>query len=170
LRFDAKPKTPLPREGGLLRERLIDPVVGLLKRGTSPGRVSLSLAVGATIGLFPLVGTTTAMNLVAALLFRLNLVANQAGNWLVYPLQILLVIPFMKLGALFLGSAGPTFDLAELKEIFGSGIAPALEQLGGLALAAVLAWTLVSPAIAGLLFLLSYPLVKRLAKRSRLKG
>jgi len=162
-------ETPSPREGGLLRKRLIDPVIGLLKQGSSPGRVSLSLAVGATIGLFPLVGTTTAMNVVVALLFRLNLVANQAGNWLVYPLQILLVIPFMKLGTVFLGTVGPAFGLAELKEIFGSGLLPALEQLGGLALAAVLAWTLVAPATVGLLFLLSYPLVRRLAKRSQVK-
>jgi uncharacterized protein (DUF2062 family) len=67
--------------------------------GADPRKLAWSIALGLVIGINPLIGSTTLVCLGAALLFRLNLAASQLANHLVYPLEILLIIPFLRLGA-----------------------------------------------------------------------
>lgn len=55
--------------------------------------------MGLLIGLNPILGTTTLLSLAAAFVFRLNIAASQLGNHIVYPLQLLLVIPFIRAGS-----------------------------------------------------------------------
>ena len=85
------------RLANVLRTRIAEPTVQLLKQGVTPRAIAASMATGAVIGIFPVLGTTTATCLAVALLLRLNLVTIQILNWLVYPLQVLLIIPFMTL-------------------------------------------------------------------------
>jgi uncharacterized protein (DUF2062 family) len=70
----------------------------LLRQGISPAKLALSVALGCVMGVLPLLGVTTALCTVIAIPLRLNLVAIQAANWLVYPLQIALLVPFMRWG------------------------------------------------------------------------
>jgi hypothetical protein len=46
------------------------------------------------------IGTTTVLCLAVTLPFRLNLVAAQIANHAMFPLELVLVIPFLRLGAL----------------------------------------------------------------------
>jgi uncharacterized protein (DUF2062 family) len=73
--------------------------LALLRRGTSPQKLAWSLAVGLLIGINPIIGSTTVLCLAAAFLFRLNIAASQLANHLAYPLQLLLIIPFIRLGS-----------------------------------------------------------------------
>jgi uncharacterized protein (DUF2062 family) len=66
--------------------------------GASPEKLAWSLAIGLAIGINPLLGTTTVLALAAAFVFRLNVAASQLSNHIVYPLQLLLVIPFIHIG------------------------------------------------------------------------
>ncbi|MRR14574.1 DUF2062 domain-containing protein, partial [archaeon] len=72
-----------------LRTRIIDPVAGLLMQGVTPEKVSLSLALGFIVGLFPVVGTTTVFCILIAVALRLNMVAILLANWFAYPLQLI---------------------------------------------------------------------------------
>ncbi|KPA23968.1 PF09835 family protein [Leptospira interrogans] len=67
-----------------------------LKSGITPEKISLSIVIGAGMGVFPLIGTTMALCGILGVLFRLNPVAIQLANYLVYPLQIILIFPFLK--------------------------------------------------------------------------
>ena len=85
-----------------LRRRVVDPVVQLLRIGATPHQLAWSIAIGAVIGINPLLGSTTLLALAAASALRLNLVASQLGNHLMYPLELLLLPVFLRLGiALF---------------------------------------------------------------------
>lgn len=84
----------------MVYRRAILPVLALLRMGADPRRLAWSIALGLVIGINPLIGSTTLVCLGAAALFRLNLAASQLANHLVYPLEILLVIPFLRLGAI----------------------------------------------------------------------
>lgn len=77
--------------------RVALPVLALLRMGTSPQKLAWSLAVGLAIGINPVLGTTTILCVAVAFVFRLNVVASQLGNHIVYPLQLLLVIPFIRM-------------------------------------------------------------------------
>ena len=80
------------------RLRVVQPLMRLLLTGVSPEEIARALALGATIGLLPTVGTTTAVCLVLGGAMRLNQVATQMSNYLVTPIQILLILPLLRLG------------------------------------------------------------------------
>ena len=118
-----------------------------LRQGISPGRLALTLALGFAIGCIPVVGIPTVLCAALALAFRLNLPAIQAANYVVMPLQLALIMPFVRLGRWLL----PTRAAAA----FGPGARLHLPLLhfvswmGGLAGQALLAWLLVAvPAVA----------------------
>jgi uncharacterized protein (DUF2062 family) len=96
---EATPKdVAVPR--GLFYRRAVLPVLALLRMGASPERLAWSIAAGAVIGISPLLGSTTILCLTVAVVFRLNIAASQLGNHIVYPLELLLVIPFLRLGSI----------------------------------------------------------------------
>jgi hypothetical protein len=64
--------------------------------GASPEKLAWSIAVGLLIGINPILGSTSVLCLALALVFRLNVAASQIGNHIVYPLEIILVIPFIR--------------------------------------------------------------------------
>jgi uncharacterized protein (DUF2062 family) len=90
-------KPPGVRKG--LHRRLVDPIMELLRMGASPERLAWSITAGLLIGINPLFGSATILCLLVAALFRLNVAASQLGNYLVYPLQLALAIPFLQLGS-----------------------------------------------------------------------
>jgi uncharacterized protein (DUF2062 family) len=64
--------------------------------GASPERLAWSIAAGLLIGINPILGSTTILCLAFAFVFRLNVAASQLGNHIVYPLELILVIPFIR--------------------------------------------------------------------------
>ena len=100
----------------LFRRRFYDPVLGMLRYGATPERLAWSLAVGVVIGVNPLLGSTTVLALAAASLFRLNLVASQLSNHLVYPLELLFFPVFIRLGNLLFHTPGLPLSMRAIAE------------------------------------------------------
>lgn len=118
-----------------------------LLQGISPRRLALTLALGFAIGCIPLVGLPTALCAVVALLLRLNLPAIQAANYVVMPLQVVLIVPFVRLGG-WLTSAAPQPGLAPTLLLHTSPLRIA-SQMGWMAGEAMLAWLVIAiPAVA----------------------
>jgi uncharacterized protein (DUF2062 family) len=118
-----------------------------LRQGVSPRRLALTLALGFAIGCFPVVGIPTALCALLALTLRLNLPAIQAANYLVMPLQLLLIVPFVRLGGWLLASG--TNQPAKASGLFHASPINVLFGLGGLAGHAMLAWLVLAvPAVA----------------------
>ncbi|MGH7442807.1 MAG: DUF2062 domain-containing protein [bacterium] len=70
-----------------------------LRQGVSPGCLGLACALALWVGIIPSLGVTTALCAVLAFSLGLNQAAMQAVNFMVYPLQLLLLFPFFRLGA-----------------------------------------------------------------------
>ena len=102
------------KDGFFLR-RIARPIVELLRQGVTPEKMALSIALGVALGLFPVLGTTTALCALAALILRLNLPAIQIVNYFVYPLQIVLLIPFFRLGEKLFGAPRLPLSAAEIQ-------------------------------------------------------
>lgn len=141
------------------RRRLIDPLIGQLKQGATPEKLAQSMAWGSLIGVFPILGTTTALCGVAGVAFKLNHIAIQTMNWLVYPLQIALILPFLQLGNLIVGQPPLTLSIEEISAMFAEDFLTAARNLGGLALRGIAAWLVVAlPASWLITKILVYPL------------
>ena len=70
-----------------------------LSQGISPRRLALTLALGFAVGCIPVVGIPTVLCAGLALVLRLNLPAIQMANYAAMPLQLILIVPFVRLGA-----------------------------------------------------------------------
>jgi uncharacterized protein (DUF2062 family) len=130
-----------------------------LRQGISPRRLALTLALGFAIGCLPVLGITSLLCTALALALRLNLPAIQAANYLVMPLQVLLIVPFVRLGS-WLFTFGPRQSLSSITLLHTSPQA-LVSQLVSMAGLAVLAWLVTAiPAIALMTFTLT-PLLRR---------
>jgi uncharacterized protein (DUF2062 family) len=88
-----------------LYRRCVLPILALLRMGATPRTLAWSIAVGLLVGINPVIGTTTVVCLAVTFPFRLNLVAAQIANHAMFPLELALVIPFIRLGALIFRTA-----------------------------------------------------------------
>lgn len=84
--------------GNRFRHRLSGQWRLLLCQGLSPHALALGLAVGAAVGVLPTLWGTSLLCFALAWMLRLNHLATQFANFLVYPLQLSLVGPCFLLG------------------------------------------------------------------------
>ena len=82
-----------------LWERTVKPLLDLLRIGATPQTLAWSLAIGAALGVTPILGISTVTCLLVAFVFRLNVVAMQIMNHLVFPIQLALIVVFVGAGA-----------------------------------------------------------------------
>ena len=71
----------------------------LFKQGLSPKQLALSLAVSTLVSLFPVFGISSIVLTFLAIPFRLNLPIMLAFSYVGDSLKLLLLIPFIKIGA-----------------------------------------------------------------------
>jgi uncharacterized protein (DUF2062 family) len=125
-----------------------------LLQGISPRRLALTIALGFAIGCIPMVGVTTALCIAASFALRLNFPVIQAANYAVMPLQLALMVPFVRLGGRLLGFTSSR-AIASRALLHGSPTAFFL-QMSSLAGQALLAWLLIAiPAVALMTVLLT---------------
>ncbi len=93
------PSAPEPVHHTFLYRRTLLPILALLRMGASPEKLAWSIALGLVVGINPLLGSTTLVCLALAAIFRLNLAASQIANHAMYPVEVLLAIPFLTWGA-----------------------------------------------------------------------
>jgi hypothetical protein len=117
----------------------------MLKQGLSPQGLAWSLAVGAALGIIPLFGTSTLLCVGAAMAFRLNQPAMQLANYLAYPLQLLLLLPFIRLGERLFGEAHLPLSLPYLQDVLQAGVQEALRMFWTSLWHASVAWLLLVP-------------------------
>lgn len=129
----------------------------LLSSGLTPHKLALTVALGVSLGILPLLWGTTLLCAGVAFLFGLNQGGIQIVNYLAYPLQLALLVPFYRLGARLFPAATVAGD---------GGTVHSLAQLGGATIRAVAAWLVVAPEFALLLYVALLPLFKRREQRS----
>ena len=125
-----------------------------LRQGITPRRLALTLALGFAIGCFPVFGVPTVMCALLAVSLRLNLPIIQAANYLVMPLQLLLLVPFIKLGGwVFSSRQGAQLNLSTLMHLSHEELG---EQMGLYTGHALVGWLLIAlPAVAAMTAMLT---------------
>lgn len=125
-----------------------------LRMGVSPRQLALTLALGFAIGCLPVFGIPTALCAVVAVTFGLNVPAIQAANYVAMPLQLALVLPFVRLGSwMFATGSRPA-----LQKTLTHGAPIQVLQTSGHALAA---WLVVAAPMVLLLTVVLTPVLRR---------
>jgi uncharacterized protein (DUF2062 family) len=146
-----------------LQKRVVQPIMNLLTQGITPERIALSLACGIVLGIFPALGWTTLLCFAAAFAFRLNLPAIQLVNYFVYPLQLALLLPFIRAGEVVFGARRMALSLAQIAAMIHADMLNAIRVLWVATLHAVVVWAVIAGPTILLLYAALEPLVRKLA-------
>jgi uncharacterized protein (DUF2062 family) len=163
------PAEPLPEPaptGNWFRRRVVQPFLNLLKQGLAPEQLALTVALGAVIGLIPTWGATTLLAAFTALRLRLNVAALQLVGHLMSPLQLLLLLPMLRQGALLMGSEdakGLTFG--RINYLFTHDWRGALSLLWRAQVGALALWALAAVPLGLVLYFGLKPVFRRMARK-----
>lgn len=149
--------------------RVVAPIVALLTQGITPEKIALSLAFGIVLGIFPVLGSTTVLCAVAALVFGLNLPAIQLVNYLIYPMQLFLLVPFIRMGEKLFRVAPLPLSLGQILTMVRTDLPHAVATLWRTEVHAISAWLLIGPVAICLLYFLLSRALRRVAASSGLR-
>ena len=154
----------LPRTRAFFKRRLVDPILELLRQGVTPEKLAMSLAFGLGFGIFPVLGVSTILCTVVAIVLRLNLPAIQLVNYLAAPIQLALIIPFVRVGEHLLQLAPQPLSISEGFKLLASGVVHAVTVLWDAIVHAALGWIVIGPFVIYALYRLFKPLLTRAAQ------
>lgn len=143
------------------KKKTLTPIKEALNSGVSRRKIAISIALGLTIGLIPFYGITTVLLAIIAIMLRLNVIAMQAAHYLIHPIQIILIVPFLKLGSLFVKNQKVSFSVKEYIAFFKTDFWGALQELWLVNLSAIIIWGILSIP----LFFLFFKLIELSLKR-----
>jgi hypothetical protein len=134
-------------------------MIGFLRQGLTPERLSFTIALGITLGVTPILGSTVLLCTLAAVTFRLNLAAIQLVNWLVYPFQLILLIPFYRLGGWIFRTPPSELSVVHILAMIHTNLLYAIATLWTVTVHAIVAWLLLGSIATGLIYLLLLPVL-----------
>jgi uncharacterized protein (DUF2062 family) len=141
------------------------PLIAQLKQGSSPDELASSLAWGGAIALFPIMGTTTFLCVFVGHLRKLNHVALQLMNYILFPVHLAVIVPFLKLGDWVFQVRPIGYSFSVMLREFANSPLGFGQHYGGAALRACVVWMLVIPLPALLFRAAILPWLRRLSDK-----
>ncbi|WJX49475.1 hypothetical protein P8452_35907 [Trifolium repens] len=146
------------------QNKLIDPVVLVIQGGAEPKQLSFSAALGITLGVFPICGVTVLLCGIAVTLLGsfVNAPILLLANFIATPIELSLLLPFLRFGEFMTGSPHFTLTSDVLKKVLtGQASSQVLLSIAN----ALLGWLVASPFILGSLYVMFIPCFKLLVRR-----
>jgi len=146
---------------GFFKRRLIRPILDLLRQGVTPEKIALSVALGAALGVIPVLGWSTTLCAIVAIVLRLNLPGIQVVNYFVYPAQIALLVPFFRWGEKLFRAPHFPISVPQIYALFHAGVWIAVKLLWTTIWHAIVVWGIMAPVFVGLLYVILLPVLRR---------
>ncbi|KAG6578321.1 hypothetical protein SDJN03_22769, partial [Cucurbita argyrosperma subsp. sororia] len=145
-------------------QKIVDPLLQILQRGAEPKQLAFSAALGTTLGLFPICGVPVFLcGFAIAFLGPLcHAPTVMLANFVVTPIELSLVVPFLRFGEAI--SGGPRFPFTPdaLKKVFtGQASHEVLLSIAHV----LLGWLVATPFILGVGYMLFLPCFKILVRK-----
>lgn len=150
------------------QRRIVQPVLLLLKQGLTPEKLALTIALGIALGTVPVLGSTSIFCALAAAALGLNQAAIQGVNYLAYPLQLALLIPFLKLGAVLFGDHGFQITFGDIQRLISSGIISTITTLWTATMHGIVVWGIVVIPSVTILYFVLCPVLRLASARQNI--
>lgn len=144
-------------------------IKGFLKQGLDSKKLVLCLALTLYISVFPILGTITALLTLVMLQLKLNLPLAISFSYLLTPVQLLCMIPFLRLGEKLWGVEHYPLDIEKIRSSFSDGILEMLSLFSGKILLAVLGWLVIATPICLIFYIFLIQLAKMKKRKKILK-
>lgn len=160
----ASPTAPAIRES-FWKRRIVTPVLGQLQQGVTPEKLALTVALGFTLGIFPILGSTMLLCALAGLVLHLNQPVIQLVNYVAYPVQFALLIPFYRAGEMLFRQPPTSLSIPLFFERIRADFWQFLRDFGMIAVHGIVVWAIIAPALIAAIYFTTRPLLRRLAQR-----
>jgi uncharacterized protein (DUF2062 family) len=147
-----------------IKNKILIPFRILPKQGLSSENLALSFTIGIIGGSFPVIGLTSAVSLLMLIVMKQNFTIVQAMSWISAPIQLVMIIPFMRLGAIVLFKNNLSITLGHIVNAFKPGIWEGLKALGMFHLYGILGWTIVALPAGTILYFFFFTIFRHLKK------
>jgi len=117
-----------------------------------PQKLALSITVGIIIGISPLIGLTTFIVTFFIYVLKLNLVVTQLVHFLMFPLQLLFFIPFIKLGEQFFRTHYLPYSYEQFLEMIQNNPLDTILHFGMVYLEGAIIWLIFSIPMSFLIY------------------
>jgi uncharacterized protein (DUF2062 family) len=136
-------------------------IASQLTQGVTPQKIALSIALGLSLGIIPILGVTTILCAIAGVRLRLNQPIIQLANWLVYPLQLALLLIFVRIGEWITCAPHVSFSIPDMINQLHQSPGKILQGFGITVLHGVVAWLFIAPILTAIIYsVLIHPLKK----------
>ena len=152
---------------GFLSRRIVIPILDLLRQGITPEKIALSIALGIALGVTPVLGSTSILCFLAAVVFRLNVPAVQLVNYFMYPLQFALLIPFIRMGEWIFAARHASLSVAQIVNLIRADVWRAIAILWTATMHALVAWLAIGSLASLVIYLLLAPVLRKLGAALR---
>ena len=135
--------------------------VALFKQGLTPIELTQSILVAALFSIIPILGVTTILLTAFSLKRKLNLPIMIAISYLAWPLQILMIIPFINIGEYFFSVPQSHHSVEEIIASFQESFFGTLSQLSFELLCGFGGWLLTAVPFFIVIYLVSNFLISK---------
>ena len=149
------------------QERVVAVIVAQFTQGFTPQKIALTIALGLNLAVFPILGSTTLLCALVAFCLKLNQPVIQLVNWLAYPLQFMLLLGFVRIGEWVMRAPPVSFSIPELLRKFEESPTKFMHDFGLTGVHGIVAWLLIAPFVAALIYFLLLPPLEKLATRKK---
>jgi uncharacterized protein (DUF2062 family) len=165
---DAGPSPRPTDRPSFWQRRIVRPILAQLTQGVTPDKIAATLAVGTVCSLLPFLGLTSLLNFGAGLAWRMNQPILQTLNQLLGPVQLALILVYVRLGEALWGARGDPFTLGEMLRVFRDApFGDFLGRFGWAGVHAFSAWLLTAPLLAAAIYFPLRPVMHAAAARLR---
>jgi uncharacterized protein (DUF2062 family) len=146
------------------RRRLRDPIVSQLTQGATPDKLAATLAVGTACALLPFLGFTALLTLRVGLTLRMNQPILQTLNQLLGPLQLVMILVYVRTGEWIWRAHENRFSISEMLRTFrDASFGEFIQRFGWVGIHAATAWLISAPIIIIGIYYPLRPVIKKLA-------
>ena len=149
------------------RERVVGLIVAQLTQGVTPQKIALTIALGINHAMFPILGSTTLLCAAIAFWLKLNQPIIQLVNWIAYPLQFAMLLPFIRIGEWITSAPQVTFSIPQMLQKFHDAPGKFLGEFGMTGVHGIIAWLLLAPIFSALIYFTLLPPLKKLSQISK---
>jgi uncharacterized protein (DUF2062 family) len=123
-----------------IKNKILIPFKIIPRQGLSSEKLALSFTIGIVGGSFPVIGFTSLVSLLLLIALKQNFTIVQALNWIAAPIQLVMIIPFMRLGATVLFKDNLSITLGHIIKAFNPGVWEGLKTVGLFHLYGLIGW------------------------------
>lgn len=136
-------------------------ITGLFTQGLSPKKLSQSIIVSGLISTIPILGISTFLITTVALKTKLNLPIMIALSYILWPIQILLIIPFIRMGEFIFSVPSNPHTVEEIINSFQNSFFQTLSHLSFELLCGFGGWLFTAVPLAILIYCVSLLFLKK---------